>query len=307
MPFKGALLIFNHKTEFMRYTILMMMLFLSSCREKVFDTFPPFEKVPTLNSIITSDSLVLVHVSMATKLEKGPISGVENAVVQFYEDSSNQIVLQHQQEGWYKAQTRLDSCKTYHCKVQIPGYPLVSASVQIPSEPVLVNLEHIAIAGKDEEGTTYPAINFTFENNPDEVAYYEVVIKLLNNGNSAELLNIVDPVLLEEGLPIALFSNSTIENRIYTMRLNYTTGSTGSSGIDGEWRTTLYPFVFELRMVSESYYLHKRSLKLYETGRYPEFALGGTPVFDVYSNVENGYGIFAAYVPVLSDTIYPSY
>ncbi len=291
----------------MRCTILLIVLFLSSCREKVYDTFPPFEKVPTLNSIITSDSLVLVHVSMATKLEKAPISGVDNATVHFYEDSANQIQLQYEQEGWYSVQTRLDSCKTYHCEVQIPGYPRAYATAQIPSKPVLVNLEHIAIAGKDEEGTTYPAINFTFKNNPDEMAYYEVVIRLLNNGNSAELLNIVDPVLLEEGLPIALFSNSTIGSHTYTMRLNYTTGSAGSSDSNGEWRTTLYPFVLELRKVSKSYYLHKRSIKLYEIGRYPEFALGGTPVFDVYSNIENGYGIFAAYSSVFSDTIYPSY
>ncbi|MDO8898694.1 MAG: DUF4249 domain-containing protein [Bacteroidales bacterium] len=291
----------------MRCTILLIMLFLSSCREKVYDDFPPFDKVPTVNSFLTRDSVIAVHVSMATKIEKGSIDGVDNAIVRVFSDNGVDMALLPEGDGWYKASLSVETGETYHCEVTVPGFSTVFSSPQIPSEPVFLNLQHIAIAGKDEEGTTYPAINFTFNNNPNEVAYYEVVIRLANSDKSAELLNIVDPVLLEEGLPIALFSNATITGNNYTMVLNYTTGSAGSTGVDGEWRTTLYPFVFELRKVSKSYYLHKRSLKLYETGRYPEFALGGNPVFNVYSNVENGYGIFAAYSSILSDTIYPSY
>lgn len=293
----------------MRCTILLIMLFLSSCREKVYDSFPPFDKVPTVNSFLTRDSVIAVHVSMATKIEKGSIDGVDNAIVRVYSDNGVDMVLPHEGDGWYKASLSAETGEAYHCEVTVPGFPTVFSSTQIPSEPVFLNLQHIAIAGKDEEGITYPAMSFTFANNPDEIVYFEAVIRLFEYESiiNATLLNISDPILLEEGLPIALFSNATITGNNYTMVLNYTTGSAGSTGVDGEWRTTLYPFVFELRKVSKSYYLHKRSLKLYETGRYPEFALGGNPVFNVYSNVENGYGIFAAYSSILSDTIYPSY
>ncbi len=291
----------------MRIILLLFMFVLSGCREKVYDSFPTFEKVPVLNGFITCDSIVAVHISMATKLEKGFINGAEDAMVHFYEDSGSQIILKNEKEGWYRAQSRLESGHTYHCKVQIPGFTTINASAQIPAKPVLLNLEHIAIAGKDSEGTIYPAIDFTFENIPYEITYYEAVIRLIGRENSAELISISDPVLLEEGLQIALFSNLSILENTYTMRLNYTTGSASSTGIAGEWRTNLYPFVFELRKVSKDYYLHRRSLSIYETGRYPNFTLSGIPIFNVYSNIENGYGIFASYSSILSDTIYPSY
>ena len=38
---------------------------------------------------------------------------------------------------------------------------------------------------------------------------------------------------------------------------------------------------------------------------YEVITNGAPPVFNLYSNVENGYGIFAGYAATLSDTLYP--
>ncbi len=65
-----------------------------------------------------------------------------------------------------------------------------------------------------------------------------------------------------------------------------------------------YAYVLELRTISVEYYQYMQSLKLYEDGRFPAFDIGSTAPYNLYSNVENGYGIFAAYASTFSDTLF---
>jgi hypothetical protein len=155
---------------------------------------------------------------------------------------------------------------------------------------------------------TYPAVKFTFSNNPAEKLYYEARIRLIKYGSEQipDMYNIVDPVLLNEGLPLSVFSNELITDTAYTMTINYTTGSAGSSN-GGPITTTLYPFILEVRSVSYDYYQFARQKYLYDSGRFPEFGLSSNQAFQLYTNVQNGYGIFAGYSSVISDTITPQY
>jgi hypothetical protein len=187
--------------------------------------------------------------------------------------------------------------KLYQCRVYIEGYDPVICSDSLPMPNTILKIEHIRVAGIDDEGYAYPAIKFTFPNNPGELCYYEAVIRYKTGEKYwriAGLKEITDPVLLAEGLQMAVFSNKQIKGDSYTMVLNYSTGSS-------QW----YPFVLELRSISYHYYLYLKQLYLYDLGRFPDFLSGVGNVFSLYSNVENGYGIFAGYSTFLSEMIYP--
>ncbi len=282
---------------------------LASCHELVLDNFPPFEKTLVVNGFVSNDSMLVVHVSATADVNLNPISGIENARVVVYTAYGDTIHTVHEGEGWYVAIIVPDYGYTYHCEVSVPGYAVVHANTQMPQPPMLQQVVHKAIAGKDDEGTSYPSLSFTFENNTTETRYYEAHVRLFHGDDAwqASLVNINDPILLNEGLPLALFSNALINSNTYTMTINYYTGGSGSSGPNGELHTTLYPLVLELRAISHDYYQFARSAKLYETGRYPEFGLHANHVFPLYSNTSSGYGVFTAYAVVSSDTIYPSY
>ncbi len=282
---------------------------LASCHELVLDNFPPFENELVVNGFITNDSLVAVHVSATADIGVAPINGIENARVAVYTGQGDTIQMEHEGEGWYVAGIVPDYGMEYHCEVHAPGYAIVHASSIMPKPPVLQQLVHNPIAGKDEEGTSYPSLSFTFENKPTETGYYEAQIILFHNDEEwqAQMINVNDHLLLNEGLEAALFSNTLINGNAYTMTINYSTGGSGSSGPNGERRTTLYPFILELRAISHDYYQFARSIIIYETGRYPEFGLHANHVFPLYSNTSSGYGVFAAYSVVRSDTIYPTY
>lgn len=308
----GSLLIFEVENPIIMYKPFLftaLLISLTACHEKVFDSFPPFEKIPVVSGFIANDGLIGIHVSLTSNISKNPLQGIDNARVLVYDSGGDTIELEHEGEGSYLADYLAVYGQNYHCEVTVPDFPVVQATTQMPYPPVLRNVQHNAIAGKDEEGTTFPSVSFTFENNSAIEMYFEACIMLFRNDEEwkATVIKFDDPILQNEGLPLALFSNIAIKGNSYTMTINYLTGSSESSGQYSELRTTLYPFVLELRAISYDYYQYARSAKLYETGRYPEFGHHANNVFPLHSNTSSGYGVFAAYSVVQSDTIYPSY
>jgi hypothetical protein len=290
------------------WLLILLALVLVSCRDLVQDEFPDFNVVPTVNSILVSGYPVNVNISLSGKIDTNQLKLVNDANVLLYVDGDYKETLVRIEEGLYESSTVVEPLKTYRCEVNIPGFQTVLCEDSIPESPILYELVHINIAGKDEEGMTYPAIKFSFKNDPAEKKYFEVVIRLLEYGNEVmpQLEAITDPVLLSEGLPITLFSNELIKDTIYTMTINYFTGGAFSRNGD-PIRTSLVPLIFELRSVSYSHYQYIRQLYLYNIGRYPDFIAGSITAFPLYSDVEGGYGIFSGYSAVVSDTLYPHY
>jgi hypothetical protein len=285
---------------------LFVILILCSCREQVKYDFPYFTPVPTVNSILVAGSKLKTQVSLAGKLDTTHLDLVENAEILIFVNDEYTETMTYSDEGIYTSSVIVEELRTYRCEVNIPGYKTLTCIDSIPKAVEISNILHIDKAGKDEEGMTYPAIRFTFENEPSEKLYFEVVIRLIEYGNEqvANLEAITDPVLLNEGLPIALFSNETITDHNYTMTLNYFTG--GASSINGgPLQTNLYPLILEVRSVSSNYYHFVKQKYLYEKGRYPEFMAASTVAFPLYSNISGGYGIFAGYSAFETDTIFP--
>lgn len=292
--------------NFLNITLVGILLASTSCRKLVQSDFPDFKQVPTVNSFLKADSLLKVHISLASKLDTNELKGLDNAQVQLYVDDVFKEFLTSTGNGIFTSTTLVEPSKKYECKVDIPGYETVSCSNTIPKPSHLRDIVHVSVAGKDQEGMTYPAVKFTFSNNPAEKQYYEARIRLFGRETGAMLINIVDPVLLNEGLPLPVFSNELITDTAYTMTINYFTGSASSTN-GSTWQTNLYPFILEVRSVSYDYYQFARQKYLYDSGRFPEFGLSSNQAFQLYSNVKNGYGIFAGYSSVISDTIIPQY
>ncbi len=298
----------NLKAYFYTLFLAVSITLIFSCRKLVQSDFPDFKQVPTVNSFLKADSLVNVHISLASKLDTNELKGLNNAQVQLYVDDVFKELLTSSVNGVFISTTLVEPLKKYECRVDIPGYETVSCSNTIPKSSHLRDIIHISVAGKDQEGMTYPAVKFTFSNATNERSYYEARIRLIKYGTEQipDMYNIVDPVLLNEGLPLSVFSNELITDTSYTMTINYFTGSASSSN-GGPMTTTLYPFILEVRSISYDYYQFARQKYLYDTGRFPEFGLSSNQAFQLYSNVKNGYGIFAGYSVVISDTITPQY
>lgn len=287
--------------------IIVLLLTISSCRKLVQGEFYTPPHVPVINSILIPGKPVEVHASFSANINASNIETVEDADITLYINGVFVENLVHQGNSLYASATSVEEGKTYKCEVLIPEYETVICSDSIPKTPVVIDIEHINEAGRNEEGTTFPAIRIAFANDTSTTQYFEVAIRLLAYGEEklADLERITDPVLIEESLSIALFSNQLINDTVYQLTLNYITGSESAS--NGIWHTDLFPLIIEFRSVSYDYYQYAKSAYLYEEGRYPDGLASQTSVFNTHSNVENAYGIFSGYSVFQSDTIYPNH
>ncbi len=285
-------------------TFCILMLLSIGCREKVIYEIPNFEVKPTVNGIIYPDSLICVHISLASGLENEEIVNVQDAKVILFTDEMPADTLCHVGEGWFRSTTFAKCNKTYKCLIDVNGYEQITCSTYIPKPDTLCCINHNKNAGKDEEGVIYPSVTFTIKDIPAIRQFYEVHIRFLERGNIqfAEIHHISDSVILNEGMSIALFSNEMIKNDEYCMTLNYRTNSTSSWG-DEPLKMDLYPLVIELRTVSYDYYQYAKQLFFYKKGRYPEYSMNSFIPVPLYSNIKNGYGIIAGYSAYFSDTI----
>lgn len=289
--------------------IFILLLLLTACHTIIDPQLPQIENTPTVNAILQQDYPLKVKVSQAEKLDSIALQPISNAQVQLFVNGQFIEELIYTDNDLYEGETLVEAGKKYLCKVIMPGFDTLFCEDEIPLPEKLLRIEHINIAGKDEEGTSYPALQITFSNNPEIKTYYEIQIFLFAYEGDIlypNLLNVVDPVILNEGLPILLFSNETIADSAYTMHINYNTGASGGERIYAN-RTYFFPLVVELRTVSYHYYHFRKQYYLYEQGRYADGILESMTSAPNYSNVENGRGIFAGYSSMLSDTIKPAY
>ncbi len=291
----------------MRYTlcICFILFCLLSCRKEVESDDLSFISKPVVNGILIPDSLIKLQVSMTCGIKQKNIEMVENATISLYENNVYVENLQNIGNGIYYSTKKVEAEKKYDCKIEIPNYNVVYCSEIVPLSIPCTEIVHIKNSGINQEGDQYSSIKFLFANNREKKQYFEVRIKLLKpsyyreSTGYAQLEKITDPILLKEGIPLALFSNENISNASYTMIINYSTGSYSSDGM------TLFPLIVEFRTVSKSYYQYSQQLYLYQKGRYNNGINNITSAFPLYSNIINGSGIFAGYSVFYSDTIFP--
>jgi hypothetical protein len=289
--------------------ILAMLCIFSSCRKLITDEFPDMVPKPTVNAIIREGEPIIMHVSLAGKIDKNPLKGFENATIRLFIDDVFVDNLESVGDGFYESEIIGVQGKIYVFEVDIPNFSTLRCETFMPNSEFIHNIQHINDAGRDAEGLITPALRITFTNNPNQRQFFDLSIKI-NRGSregdswSAVLLNVSDPVLLGEGLPITTFSNRMIQDTIYTMYLEYTTGSSGSLDY-GPTMMNLYPLIIELRTIDSSYYHYLRSVYLYERAIFGSNIGEIYPPYSLYSNVRDGYGIVTSFSRHTYDTIFP--
>ena len=290
------------------YTILIASF--TGCRDQVNEQFEPLDPSPVVNGLLIQDRVIKIHLSKTRGLDNQDLELVSTATVSLLVDDVWVENLNYQYEGYYKGQTIVESGHKYTCQVEIEGYETLVCEDSIPYPVQIETIRQINEATINNEGRKIPALEFSFKNISLQEQFFQFVIHLqVNPGAKNEywrtgyIEETIDPVLLAEGLELSVFSNDRIIEDTYSMHVNYNTGSYSWKGDSGY--TNLYPAILELRSISENYYQYLTQLKLYEQGRFPEFGAISYGVYPLHSNIDQGYGIFAGYSTVFSDTIFP--
>jgi hypothetical protein len=273
----------------------ILILFLCSCTELVTNSFPEFEKVPTVNASCIAGKPITVKLSWTGGLDSLQLEWINNAKIDLFADGTFIEQLTFDSAGLYTSETIVEVEKEYECRIIIPGEDTLVCSQTLPAPSPVLNVEHININGRDEAGNVFHGFELTFKNDLTQTRYYEVTT------SDGFFVNFSDPLILNEGLPLALFSNEQITDSVYTLTLNY---RTNYIRINQNGYHVLNPFVITLRSVTYDYYQYQKQAYIYEHGKYADIN-SSTVAMPFYSNIDNAYGIFAGYSASVSDTLTP--
>lgn len=285
-------------------TILSILLVLSACEKTIDLPIEYTEPKLVVNSITSPDSLWQVNLSASKYIyETGAIQLIPNAIVSIQEVGGAAFTLNMIDTGIYvSAIEKPIAGKTYLLSVTHPDFESVNSTSAIPSE---VNLNSIEILENVIiESYTYKKVRITF-NDPPGKNYYRMSFFTTGLGydwysGGQELVwteysfwinyqdpnsNSIDGTLI--GTESILLSDEYFDGKEHSIDILI------DSYYFEEYYQTEYDQFFKVKLhhVSREYYWFALSLdKYYEVSDLEFF----TQPVQVYTNIENGLGIFAS-------------
>lgn len=254
-----------------------------------------------VNGFFTDDEAMTVHVSRTQSLlDEASIKSIENALVELYDKNGALIeTLPHDEDGYYKATEITGNLnENYSVKVQANGFDQVEAESSIPNNSMTITSAEARLtdSGSNFDGSgillevdytessvsdQYYGLVFEsgyFDEATGEIDYFEIYPDELGgiSNVSAYLQNEV------------LFNDAIINGRSGSMEVEV-----NSYYVDSYSDTPILPNRLRVTVKSYSYdsFQHQRTYAIYLES---EFAFLATPV-QVYTNVENGLGVFGGY------------
>ncbi len=284
--------------------LILSALTLSNCTKEIeFDAQDIAPRI-VVNSLFTNDSIWSAHISRSVGvLETTSYTTIDNASVNIFDDNANLVTtLTHQGDGLYTSPTGItpQANQSYTIEASASGYESVNASNSIPSAVPIYQLDTVTSTNSD--GETILEATITFQDPPNISNYYmlEVFVTGMYYDEWEQ-----DSIEIREPLQISCddinvetvnrFNFGGFENTYLYLMLK-------DQNFDGENYSLTFSVINyaelkemdlfgEIRLVntSEEYFNYLKSFNMYQRTINNPFA---TPV-QVYSNVNNGMGIFA--------------
>ena len=284
--------------------LILSALTLSNCTKEIeFDAQDIAPRI-VVNSLFTNDSIWSAHISRSVGvLETTSYTTIDNASVNIFDDNTNLVTtLTHQGDGLYTSPTGVSPQpnQSYTLEASASGYESVNATNSIPSAVPIYQLDTVTSTNND--GETILEATITFQDPPNISNYYmlEVFVTGMYYDEWEQ-----DSIEIREPLQISCddinvetvnrFNFGGFENTYLYLMLK-------DQNFDGENYSLTFSVINyaelkemdlfgEIRLVntSEEYFNYLKSFNMYQRTINNPFA---TPV-QVYSNVNNGMGIFA--------------
>ncbi|MDA3891579.1 MAG: DUF4249 domain-containing protein [Salinivirgaceae bacterium] len=295
----------------MRISLLFFMIIIINACVKQIELKEGNNSSLVLNSIISPDSIFKVNVSQVRSIGATEAYLIDNAVVSIFSDDTLLFTLSHSNNGWYKSYYKPMVNKSYTIKVDAVNTNL-SASTSIP-EKVAITEANIALGDINENDDMVSKISLSFTDDPSVENYYELIWYTgVRNKTIIHYFNYYrmnDPVILNEGdweyEPTTLFfSDQLFNGQSVSLNFDVTIGfTTAWSDYDQDFINVAVDNLYaNLRSISKEYYLYRK----YWTRHYfnqqndnhtddPLILLFKGDPIEMYTNVENGYGVFGGF------------
>ena len=292
-----------------RLVFFLFLAVITACETVVDIDIPIDPPSLVINSTLIDDEYIKVHISQSQHiLDEERYKTVTGATVEIYENGDLLTTLPDSLEGHYISATHKPTRgNTYEVRVTKAGFETASARVLLPLDTVDIISIKMDTIQENSNGyiQDYLAFNVEIKDNKDYNNYYSISIYKRLFSYSYDF-SVTPPLVIDSAymfikLPDLRSNDPSLEEH----------QSNGSSILFNDelfngktfqmevlayiWFDPYYEgdvtYFVSVKNTSESYYLYTLSTKLQTFAGENPFA---QPVM-VYSNIENGFGIFGAY------------
>ncbi len=271
--------------------VITIIIFSTACHKPLEIDYPEQEPALVVNCLFSPDTIFLVKITKTQKTNDSTSNQITDATCELWENNQLLEKLENNNTNIYQSTVLPEIGKTYTIKVEHKDYKAISATSYVPELPQIENLNIT---------NWYVAVDFYWEMQLSEchltiidekktTDYYKLKF---HTGSDCSFFRSNDIVLTSEELfeydpSFLYFSDKKINGQKYNLNFLIPHGI-GDSGSDLDVITIA-------KSLSEEHYLYtKKMLKYSYESRVGELSEAIEPI-EMYSNVENGYGIFAGY------------
>ena len=303
------------------YFIIIILSFnLISCFTKVDLDIPDEEPHIVVNSLITKDSLINLHISETVPMQSLDIKQTDNAVAVLYTEGVFTENLEHKEGGIYQSAVIAQTGVNYQIYIDVPNFEQIYSSANIPEAVNITEGYFKEDSYYDQQQMHYVSeAEISFYDPPGIKNYYQVTFYSYHYGEYTWdpitetmivtdstisfdhiifYLNSKDPVILNEGDLQYYNDPISIKSLVFSDELL-------SEDSSVKFLVRLMGGYFSrhvavLRSISYDYYKFKKSFirQAFNQGIgniEPTSMLLVSNPNDLYTNIENGLGIFAGY------------
>lgn len=280
------------------YAPLFLMIIFAACVKPVELDIPEFEPTPVVNCFFNVNEPFNVHISKTKSKFDTLMCNVENAWVGIYTHDTLLINLEHTEQGWYTMEGILPKVGVlYTLKVEIPDFKTITATDSIPSTFSEFSFtSYQKSAWFDEDGRGCGVMMFEIDDKPGsnffEVQYiarqeyYREELDSVVTTYRFDALQCIDPFVIEDQIR-RVFSDRFFDGQKYNLKLM-------GFNLDYYVSKDFTEFIINVTQGSTSFYKYRLTYYKHRESQYADFWNPIEPVI-MYSNIENGYGVFAGY------------
>lgn len=160
--------------------IIVLFINLSSCTKLLQEDFPDFNDHWVIHNLMVAGDSIEVEVKRTSSVNGKENPPIQNAKVQLHTENGTFNLNYIDSTATYRLNQIIETNIDYHFTVFNTSDELITSFNQIipPPQPIL-SIEHLDMAGTDEEGVGHPAIIIEVPNNGLR-EYFFINIRLLS-------------------------------------------------------------------------------------------------------------------------------
>lgn len=296
--------------------ILLLTVGLFSCSKEIEIKIPEKKPKIVINSTLVPFTLPIPKALYLDISSSAPVfDTTKNNTIK------NAVVLLYTNGNFFDTVHYVDSVRNYPIKqnfnplagdnlevrVMKDGYESVTATTKIPSKIIILDTAITSIAYFDETGGVFSELKITFLDPGNEINFYELAVSNIGYSNYDDPniyynLTSEDEIITSESYYPSLlsfendkprhlpFNDKKINGQEHTLTVYYMPPIDPVNGYINAHYISIH-----LRNITEDYYKFKTTMIKQMYGKTEDILYGTAEPINVFSNIQNGYGIFSGF------------